>query len=122
MANEPLKGRRLAEVKQNKTKKDWAKFIKRISDEMYSNAKKITLVKLQFYLDGLDGLGGYVRISQIFIRLYVIRKISCKFVALKKNIKNNEYDSAIDFFRDFVDYSFVGYIQIQSVCKAEKQP
>jgi hypothetical protein len=44
MANEPLKGRRLVEVTESKTKKDWAKFIKRISDEMYPDAKKITLV------------------------------------------------------------------------------
>jgi len=44
MANEPLRGRRLVEVTEFKTKKDWAKFIKRISDEMYPDAKKITLV------------------------------------------------------------------------------
>ena len=44
MANEPLKGRRLVEVTEFKTKKDWAKFIKKISDEMYPAAHKITLV------------------------------------------------------------------------------
>ena len=44
MANEPLRGQRLVEVTEFKTKKDWAKFIKRISDEMYPDAKKITLV------------------------------------------------------------------------------
>jgi hypothetical protein len=44
MANEPLKGQRLVEVTKFKTKKDWAQFIKRISDEMYPNAKKVTLV------------------------------------------------------------------------------
>ena len=48
MANEPLKGQRLVEVTQNKTKTDWAKFIKRIADEMYPNAKKITLVMDNF--------------------------------------------------------------------------
>lgn len=44
MANEPLKGRRMVEVTEFKTKKDWAKFIKRIADEMFPEAKKITLV------------------------------------------------------------------------------
>ena len=44
MANEPLKGKRLVEVTQLKTKKDWAKFVQRISNEMYPEAKKITLV------------------------------------------------------------------------------
>jgi len=44
MANEPLKGKRLVEVTESKTKKDWAQFIKQIADEMYPNAKKITLV------------------------------------------------------------------------------
>ncbi len=48
MANEPLKGRRLVEVTQTKTKKDWAMFIKRISDEMYPDAEKITLVMDNF--------------------------------------------------------------------------
>jgi hypothetical protein len=44
MANEPLKGKRLVEITSYKTKKDWAKFVKRISDEMYPEAKKIILV------------------------------------------------------------------------------
>jgi len=44
MANEPLKGKRLIDVTEFKTKKDWAVFVKRILDEMYSQAKKITLV------------------------------------------------------------------------------
>lgn len=44
MANEPLKGRRMVEITEFKKKKDWAKFIKRIADELYPNAKKITLV------------------------------------------------------------------------------
>ncbi len=41
IANEPLRGNRVVEVTEYKTKKDWAKFIKRISDEMYPQAKKI---------------------------------------------------------------------------------
>ncbi len=44
MANEPLKGIRYIEVKKNKTKKDWALFIKELSDKHYKEAKKITLV------------------------------------------------------------------------------
>ena len=44
MANEPLKGRRMVEITEQKTKEDWAKFIQKISDEMYPDAKKITLV------------------------------------------------------------------------------
>ena len=44
MANEPLNGKRLAEVTEYKTKKDWAEFMKRISDEMYPESKRITLV------------------------------------------------------------------------------
>ena len=48
MANEPLKGKRLVEITDFKTKKDWAKFIKRIADEMYPKAKKIKLVMDNF--------------------------------------------------------------------------
>ena len=48
MANEPLKGKRLVEITEYKTKKDWAKFIKRIADQMYPDAKKITLVMDNF--------------------------------------------------------------------------
>ncbi len=44
MANEPLKGRRLVEITEYKTKKDWANFLLRISDEMYPKAKNIRLV------------------------------------------------------------------------------
>lgn len=44
MANEPLKGERIVEVTEFKKKTDWAKFIKRISDEIYPDAQKITLV------------------------------------------------------------------------------
>ena len=48
MANEPLKGQRLVEVTDFKTKKDWAKFTGRIADEMYPDARKITLVMDNF--------------------------------------------------------------------------
>ena len=43
MANEPLKGKRMVKVTSTKTKIDWARFIKRISDEMHPEADKITL-------------------------------------------------------------------------------
>lgn len=48
MANEPLMGKRLVEVTQTKTKKDWARFIKRIADELYPDTDKITLVMDNF--------------------------------------------------------------------------
>jgi len=48
MANEPLKGKRLVEITKFKTKKDWAKFIKRIADEFYPTSTKITLVMDNF--------------------------------------------------------------------------
>jgi len=48
IANEPLKGNRLVEVTEFKTKKDWARFVKRISDEMCPKAKKIKLVMDNF--------------------------------------------------------------------------
>ena len=48
MANEPLKGKRIVEVTKFKTKKDWAKFIKRIADEFYPKSNKITLVMDNF--------------------------------------------------------------------------
>lgn len=44
MANEPLKGRRFVDIKEQKTKIDWAHFLKRIADEWYPKAKRITLV------------------------------------------------------------------------------
>jgi hypothetical protein len=47
MANEPLKGKRLVEVTAFKTKKDWAKFVNQVA-EMYSEAKRITLVMDNF--------------------------------------------------------------------------
>jgi hypothetical protein len=48
MANEPLKGRRMVEITEHKTKKDWAKFIKKVAEEMYPDAQKITLVMDNF--------------------------------------------------------------------------
>lgn len=48
MANEPLKGKRLVEVTEFKTKKDWALFVKRIADELFPEAKRITLVMDNF--------------------------------------------------------------------------
>jgi hypothetical protein len=48
IASEPLKGKRLVEVTEFKTKEECAKFIKRIADEMYPETKKITLVKDNF--------------------------------------------------------------------------
>ncbi len=48
MANEPLKGKRYVEITERKTKKDWARFVKKIADEMYPNAKKIRLVMDNF--------------------------------------------------------------------------
>jgi transposase len=44
MANEPLRGKRITEVTESKTKKDWAMFMKRIADQEYPKAKRITLV------------------------------------------------------------------------------
>lgn len=44
MANEPLKGTRYVEIKERKTKKDWACFIKVLADIVYKNAIKIFLV------------------------------------------------------------------------------
>ncbi|MEO5889341.1 MAG: IS630 family transposase [Ferruginibacter sp.] len=48
MANEPLVGKRYVQVTEFKTKKDWAKFVKRIADEWYPKAKKIKLVMDNF--------------------------------------------------------------------------
>lgn len=44
MANEPLRGKRLVEFTEFKTKKDWAMFVKKIADKQYPKAKKISLV------------------------------------------------------------------------------
>ena len=38
----------MVEITQRKTKEDWAEFIKRIADEMYPDAKKITLIMDNF--------------------------------------------------------------------------
>ena len=48
MANEPLKGNRMVEVTDYKTKQDWAVFIKRMADDLYPRANKITLVMDNF--------------------------------------------------------------------------
>ena len=48
MANEPLKGKRFVEVTEFKTKKDWAVFVRKIADQWYPKAKKITLVMDNF--------------------------------------------------------------------------
>jgi hypothetical protein len=48
MANEPLQGKRFVEVTEFKTKKDWALFVKKIADEQYPGAKRITLVMDNF--------------------------------------------------------------------------
>lgn len=44
LASEPLTGMRYVDVTERKTKVDWAEFIKKIADEWYKDAKKITLV------------------------------------------------------------------------------
>ena len=44
MANEPLVGKRLVEVTEKKTKIEWAHFVKKIVDECYPKAKRVTLV------------------------------------------------------------------------------
>lgn len=44
IANEPLTGKRYIEIKQTKTRRDWAQFTKRIVDDFFPNAKKIRLV------------------------------------------------------------------------------
>ncbi len=56
MANEPLKGKRLVEITEYKTKKDWARFVKRIADQMYPGAKKIKLVMDNFKTHGASAL------------------------------------------------------------------
>lgn len=44
MANEPLAGKRYVKVTEQKTKKDWAAFVKEIADGHYPSAAKIRLV------------------------------------------------------------------------------
>ena len=48
IANEPLQGKRMVEITRHKKKQDRAKFIKRIADEFYPDAEKITLVMDNF--------------------------------------------------------------------------
>jgi hypothetical protein len=48
MANEPLNGKRMVEVTRFKKKQDWARFVKRIADEAYPDAERITLVMDNF--------------------------------------------------------------------------
>ncbi len=44
MSCEPLRGKRNVEITEARTKKDWAMFVKNISDVYYKDADKITLV------------------------------------------------------------------------------
>jgi hypothetical protein len=44
LASEPLTGKRYVEVTERKTKIDWAKLIKQVSDEWYKDATKILIV------------------------------------------------------------------------------
>lgn len=44
IATEPLKGKRFVEVTKQRTKLDWAIFIKRIADEWFKKEKKIILI------------------------------------------------------------------------------
>ena len=48
MANEPLKGKRYVEITEQKTRQDWALFVRKIADEWYPLASKITLVMDNF--------------------------------------------------------------------------
>lgn len=44
MAGEPLTGKRFVKITEQKTKTDWAKYVKEITDVHYPDAKKIILV------------------------------------------------------------------------------
>lgn len=44
MVTEPLKGKRYVEITHRKTKKEWAMFIRAISDQLYPEAVQINLV------------------------------------------------------------------------------
>ena len=48
MANEPLKGKRFVVATELKTKKDWALFVKKMANDWFPKAKKITLVMDNF--------------------------------------------------------------------------
>ena len=52
MATEPLNGKRIVEVTEFKTKKDWAAFMKKVADVHYVKAKKISLVMDNFGTHG----------------------------------------------------------------------
>lgn len=56
MVNEPLKGFRMVEITNYKKKQDWAKLVKRISDELYPKANKITLVMDNFITHSASAL------------------------------------------------------------------
>lgn len=44
MANEPLAGKRYVDIRERKTKRDWAEFVRGIADDLYPDADRITLV------------------------------------------------------------------------------
>lgn len=44
MSCEPLRGKRFIEITERRTKKHWARFVKKLADVYYKNAEKITLV------------------------------------------------------------------------------
>jgi hypothetical protein len=44
MVNEPLLGKRYVKVTNRKTKQDWAELVREVADELYPQARKITLV------------------------------------------------------------------------------
>lgn len=48
MANEPLRGKRYVTVTKQKTKKDWAHFVRDIANKYYPKAKRITLLMDNF--------------------------------------------------------------------------
>ena len=48
MVTEPFRGKRFTEVTEFKIKKGWAIFVKRIDNELYPKAKKITMVRDNF--------------------------------------------------------------------------
>jgi transposase len=56
IANEPLTGKRYIEIKQTKTRRDWAHFAKRIVDDFFPKAKKIKLVMDNYTTHGAAAL------------------------------------------------------------------
>lgn len=81
MAFEPLAGKRIVEVKERKTKKDYAKFMKKV-EQAYPKAEKIILVQdnlnthnpSSFYETFLPK--GAFRLSQRFQMVYTPKKAS----------------------------------------------